>query len=113
MPGRKIEGDWILGWPDRKRPCSEFYKDAEGRVVFSRSPFLGLEGLLTPTDAHYIVARATDEAGRTQPLFREDSLAAVLSIHSLQELRRWTPEETALGRSAAHLLGLLIGATLA
>ena len=47
------------------------------------------------------------------PLFREDSLAAVLSIHSLQELRRWTPEETALGRSAAHLLGLLIGATLA
>ena len=47
------------------------------------------------------------------PLFREDSLAAVLSIHSLQQLRDWTPEETALGRSAARMLGLLIGATLA
>ena len=47
------------------------------------------------------------------PLFREDSLAAVLSIHSLKELRTWLPEETALGRSAARMLGLLIGATLA
>ena len=47
------------------------------------------------------------------PLFREDSLAAVLSVHSLKELRDWTPEETALARSAARMLGLLIGATLA
>lgn len=47
------------------------------------------------------------------PLFREDSLAAVLSIHSLQELRDWTPEETAFGRAAARMLGLLIGAELA
>jgi GAF domain-containing protein len=47
------------------------------------------------------------------PLFREDTLAAVLSIHSLKELRDWTPEETAFGRSAARMLGLLIGATLA
>jgi GAF domain-containing protein len=47
------------------------------------------------------------------PLFREDSLAAVLSIHSLGQLRSWTPEETALARSAARLLGLLVGATLA
>lgn len=47
------------------------------------------------------------------PMFREDTLAAVLSIHSLQELRDWTPEETAFGRSAARMLGLLIGATLA
>lgn len=47
------------------------------------------------------------------PLFREDSLAAVLSVHSLKELRTWTPEETGLARSAARLLGLLIGATLA
>jgi GAF domain-containing protein len=45
------------------------------------------------------------------PLFREDSLAAVLSVHSLKELRTWTPEETGLARSAARLLGLLIGAT--
>ena len=47
------------------------------------------------------------------PLFREDSLAAVLSVHSLQELRNWTPAETALARSAAQWLGLLVGATLA
>ena len=47
------------------------------------------------------------------PLFREDSMAAVLSIHSLGELRDWTPEETALGRAAARMLGLLVGATLA
>ena len=47
------------------------------------------------------------------PLFREDSLAAVLSVHSLKELRSWTPEETGLARSAARWLGLLVGATLA
>ena len=47
------------------------------------------------------------------PLFREDSLAAVLSVHSLKELRSWTREETALARQAARLMGLLIGATLA
>jgi len=47
------------------------------------------------------------------PLFREDSLAAVLSVHCLKELRSWSAEETALARSAARLLGLLVGATLA
>jgi GAF domain-containing protein len=47
------------------------------------------------------------------PLFREDSMAAVLSVHSLKELRAWTSDETALARSAARLLGLLVGATLA
>jgi GAF domain-containing protein len=47
------------------------------------------------------------------PLFLEDSLAAVLSIHSLQELRTWTSEEIAMARSAARLIGLLTGATLA
>lgn len=47
------------------------------------------------------------------PLFHEDSLAAVLSVHSLQELRTWTSEEIGLARSAARLLGLLTGATLA
>ena len=47
------------------------------------------------------------------PLFREDTLAAVLSVHSLKELRSWSAEETALARSAARLLGLLVGATLA
>jgi GAF domain-containing protein len=47
------------------------------------------------------------------PLFREDSLAAVLSVHSLKELREWTGDEIALAKSAARMLGLLVGATLA
>jgi GAF domain-containing protein len=47
------------------------------------------------------------------PLFREDSLAGAVSIHNLKELRTWTPEETALARSASRMLGLVIGATLA
>jgi GAF domain-containing protein len=47
------------------------------------------------------------------PLFREDSMAGAVSIHSLKELRTWTPEETALARSASRLIGLLIGGTLA
>ena len=46
------------------------------------------------------------------PLFREGSLAAVLSVHSLKELRTWSAQETALARSAAHTLGLIVGATL-
>jgi GAF domain-containing protein len=47
------------------------------------------------------------------PLFREDSMAAAISVHSLKDLHPWTPEETALARSASRLIGLLIGATLA
>jgi GAF domain-containing protein len=47
------------------------------------------------------------------PLFHEDRVAGAVSVHSLGELRSWTPEETALARSASRLLGLLIGATLA
>ena len=47
------------------------------------------------------------------PLFREDGLAAVLSIHSLGRQRAWSAEEIAAGKSAARMLGLLVGATLA
>jgi GAF domain-containing protein len=46
------------------------------------------------------------------PLFREDSLAGAVSVHDLKEVRTWTPEETALARSASRMLGLVIGATL-
>ena len=56
-PSKEIKGDWVLGWPDRKRPRAEFYKDTEGRVVGSRSPFLEQEGLITPTDATFINAQ--------------------------------------------------------
>ncbi len=56
-PRKEVEGDWVLGWPDRKRPRSEFFKDTEGRVVGSRSPFMNLEGLITPTDNTFVNAQ--------------------------------------------------------
>jgi DMSO/TMAO reductase YedYZ molybdopterin-dependent catalytic subunit len=55
MPKREIEGDWLLGWPDRKRPTIIPGKDAEGRVINGRSPVTELGGLMTPTEAYFIV----------------------------------------------------------
>ncbi|RPI42517.1 MAG: hypothetical protein EHM59_17655 [Betaproteobacteria bacterium] len=55
MPKREIEGDWVMGWPDRKRASLMAGKDSEGRTINGRSPVLELEGLITPTDAYYIV----------------------------------------------------------
>ena len=55
MPKREIEGDWVMGWPDRKRPSLMAGKDAEGRTINGRAPVLDLEGLITPTDAFYVV----------------------------------------------------------
>ena len=55
MPKHEIEGDWILGWPDRKRPALVPGKDAEGRVINGRAPVTELAGLITPTEAYYIV----------------------------------------------------------
>ena len=57
MAKREIEGDWVLGWPDRKRATLMPSKDAEGRVIFARSPVLDLEGLITPVDSYYIIAQ--------------------------------------------------------
>ncbi len=56
MP-REIEGDWIWRWPDRKRPHLLEGKDSRGRVIFGRTPLLDLEGLITPVDSYYVVAR--------------------------------------------------------
>ena len=53
----ELEGEWVMGWPDRKRARIMPSKDAEGRVIYARSPVLDLEGMLTPTDAYYIVAQ--------------------------------------------------------
>lgn len=55
MPKREIEGDWLLGWPDRKRPAIIPGKDGEGRVINGRSPVTELGGLMTPTEAYFIV----------------------------------------------------------
>lgn len=56
MPKREIEGDWLLGWPDRKRPAIIPGKDGEGRVINGRSPVTELGGLMTPTEAYFIVS---------------------------------------------------------
>jgi hypothetical protein len=55
MAKREIEGDWIYGWPDRKRAAVIAGKDAEGRTINGLTPLADLEGLITPTDAYYIV----------------------------------------------------------
>jgi DMSO/TMAO reductase YedYZ molybdopterin-dependent catalytic subunit len=57
MRQREIEGDWVLGWPDRKRPELIPGKDAEGRVISGRTPILDQEGLVTPTSNSYIVTQ--------------------------------------------------------
>jgi DMSO/TMAO reductase YedYZ molybdopterin-dependent catalytic subunit len=54
MARREIEGDWLMGWPDRKRPNLVEGKDEHGRVTFAQTPLLDLEGLITPTDLSYI-----------------------------------------------------------
>src|SRR4030095_6183162 len=55
MPRPEIEGDWVMGWPDRKRPAIIAGKDSQGRVINGRAPITELEGLITPTDAYYVV----------------------------------------------------------
>ena len=53
----ELEGEWVMGWPDRKRARVMPSKDSEGRTIFARSPVLDLEGVLTPTDAYYVIAQ--------------------------------------------------------
>lgn len=55
MPRKEIEGDWVMGWPDRKRATIIAGKDSQGRVINGRAPITDLEGLITPTDAYYVV----------------------------------------------------------
>jgi DMSO/TMAO reductase YedYZ molybdopterin-dependent catalytic subunit len=57
MSEDELEGEWVHGWPDRKRAELMPSRDSEGRVIMARSPVLDLEGLITPTDASYIIAQ--------------------------------------------------------
>ena len=52
-----LEGEFIKGWPDRKRLNHMTSTDAEGRVVYARSPILEQEGLVTPINAFFINAQ--------------------------------------------------------
>ncbi len=73
MAKKEIEGDWVLGWPDRKRPMHKQSKDDEGRVIGARTPILDQEGLITPTDASYIVA----QLGMPEPVHPDDFTVAI------------------------------------
>ena len=46
MPKREIEGDFVMGWPDRKRLALLPGKDSEGRIINGRAPLTELQGLL-------------------------------------------------------------------
>ena len=57
VPRQEIEGDWYMGWPDRKRHTASTSEDKDGRVIHARCPFWEHEGLITPTDATYVIAQ--------------------------------------------------------
>ena len=57
MPRREIEGGWVRGWPDRKRPEPLEAQDTDGRTIFATTPMTELEGRITPTDLYYVVAQ--------------------------------------------------------
>ena len=58
MTGRpEIEGDFVMGWADRKRPTPRVLRDDQGRVQSVRTPVADLEGLITPTDLRYVVVQ--------------------------------------------------------
>ena len=78
MPRPEIEGDWVMGWPDRKRAVINPGKDSQGRVINGRAPITQLEGLLTPTDAYYVV----NQLEVPEPMHPDDW---ILSIGGLVE----------------------------
>ena len=78
MARPEIEGDWVMGWPDRKRAVINAGKDSQGRVINGRAPITELEGLLTPTDAYYVV----NQLDVPEPMHPDDW---ILSIGGLVE----------------------------
>ena len=54
MGSREIEGEFVMGWPDRKRLSGYASRDQHGRVIDARTPFADLEGLITPTHLRYV-----------------------------------------------------------
>jgi len=68
MARPEVEGEWVHGWPDRARVRVMSSKDAEGRTLYGRTPLHELEGLITPTDAFYIVA----QLNICEPIYPDD-----------------------------------------
>ncbi len=65
---REIEGDIVMGWPDRKRSTAAARQDPEGRVMFVQTPWWELQGLTTPVDLRYVV----QHMGVPEPVPPED-----------------------------------------
>lgn len=90
MAEDELEGDWVHGWPDRKRAELMPSRDPEGRVIMARSPVLDLEGLITPTDVSYIVTQLQ----MPDPIHPDDYTFSLFGEvenpleYSLEELRR-------------------------
>ena len=91
MARPEIEGDWVMGWPDRKRPTIIAGKDSQGRVINGRAPITELEGLITPTDAYYVV----NQLEVPEPIHPDDWILTIggevekpieLSLKDLQKL---------------------------
>ena len=74
----ELEGEWVMGWPDRKRARVMPSKDSEGRTIFARSPVLDLEGVLTPTDAYYVIA----QLNMPEPVHPDDFSFSIISFIS-------------------------------
>ncbi len=68
MARPETEGEYVHGWPDRARSRALISTDAEGRTIYARSPLLELQGLVTPTDATYVVA----QLNMCDPIFPDD-----------------------------------------
>jgi DMSO/TMAO reductase YedYZ molybdopterin-dependent catalytic subunit len=90
MPSKEIEGDWVMGWPDRKRATLMHSTDEQGRVIYGRTPILDLEGLITPTDSFYIVAQLQ----MPEPVHPDDYVFSIGGLvdrpveYTLDDLRR-------------------------
>ena len=99
MARPEIEGDWVMGWPDRKRASIAAGKDSQGRVINGRCPVTQLEGLLTPTDAYYVV----NQLEVPEPMHPDDW---VLQIGGLVDNWMEIPESSATVVEGGHLESL-------
>ena len=90
MAQREIEGDWVFGWPDRKRAAIMPSKDADGRVIFARSLVLDLEGMVTPVDANAVVTLLNGRAANWHRTQAQAAAVAVAVCHRpIAWLRNW------------------------
>ena len=58
MADDELEGDWVHGWPDRKRAELMPSRDPEGRVIMARSPVLDLVSHPVPWTQVCLMRRA-------------------------------------------------------